>query len=146
MFVWSYQCKLSEFFIFTSIEWNFMTAKWRNFVITSSPSFQVWNLETGKRLVTLRNHSDGVTCLQFNDFIIVSGSYDKTVKLWDFSSCWWQLQSHLQILLNRNSMSVCCQWEIGLTEWSVKCVVEVLVSIVIFQVSNFSTDKWSNQL
>ena len=48
---------------------------------------QVWNLETRKRLVTLRNHSDGVTCLQFNDFIIVSGSYDKTVKLWDFSSC-----------------------------------------------------------
>ncbi|WAR26788.1 SCONB-like protein [Mya arenaria] len=47
----------------------------------------VWNLETGKRLVTLRNHTDGVTCLQFNDFIIVSGSYDKTVKLWDFSSC-----------------------------------------------------------
>lgn len=47
---------------------------------------QVWDLESGKRLVTLRNHEDGVTCLQFNDSIIVSGSYDKTVKLFDFSS------------------------------------------------------------
>ena len=34
-----------------------------------------------------RSHSDGVTCLQFNDFYIVSGSYDKTVKLWDFTVC-----------------------------------------------------------
>ena len=50
-------------------------------------TLQVWSLETGQRLVTLRNHSDGVTCLQFNDSVIVSGSYDKTVKLWDFTSC-----------------------------------------------------------
>ena len=35
--------------------------------------FQVWNLDTGQRLVTLKSHSDGVTCLQFNDFYIVSG-------------------------------------------------------------------------
>ena len=34
-----------------------------------------------------RSHTDGVTCLQFNDFYIVSGSYDKTVKLWDFTVC-----------------------------------------------------------
>lgn len=52
-------------------------------------SLKVWQLETntGQRLLTLRNHTDGVTCLQFNDFIIVSGSYDRTVKLWDFSVC-----------------------------------------------------------
>ena len=65
-------------------------------------TIKVWHLPTGKRLVTLRwgqkiernwkilvfrSHSDGVTCLQFNDFYIVSGSYDKTVKLWDFTVC-----------------------------------------------------------
>ena len=44
-------------------------------------------LETGQRLQTLKSHTDGVTCLQFNDFYIVSGSYDKTVKLWDFTVC-----------------------------------------------------------
>lgn len=48
---------------------------------------QVWSLDSGNRLVTLQSHSDGVTCLQFNDTTIVSGSYDKTVKLWDFSAC-----------------------------------------------------------
>ncbi|UYV76440.1 hypothetical protein LAZ67_14000405, partial [Cordylochernes scorpioides] len=47
---------------------------------------QVWSVESGQRLVTLRNHTDGVTCLQFNDAMVVSGSYDQTVKLWDFSS------------------------------------------------------------
>ena len=46
---------------------------------------QMWNLENGRRLVTLKKHTDGVTCLQFNDRVIVSGSYDKTVKLWDFN-------------------------------------------------------------
>ena len=40
-----------------------------------------------QRLVTLRSHTDGVTCLRFSDFVIVSGSYDKTVKLWDFTVC-----------------------------------------------------------
>ncbi len=47
----------------------------------------MWCLESGQRLVTLRSHTDGVTCLRFNDFHIVSGSYDKTVKLWDFTVC-----------------------------------------------------------
>ena len=45
-------------------------------------------MKTGDRLLTLKSHTDGVTCLQFNDEVIVSGSYDKTVKLWDFSVCW----------------------------------------------------------
>ncbi|KAJ8302090.1 hypothetical protein KUTeg_021077 [Tegillarca granosa] len=60
---------------------------WRLVSAADDKTIKVWNLETGQRLVTLRNHTDGVTCLQFNDFIIVSGSYDKTVKLWDFSCC-----------------------------------------------------------
>ncbi len=48
---------------------------------------QVWSVHTGNRLLTLKSHTDGVTCLQFNDKVIVSGSYDRTVKLWDFSAC-----------------------------------------------------------
>lgn len=45
---------------------------------------QIWCLESGERFVTLHKHTDGVTCLRFDDFMIVSGSYDKTVKVWDF--------------------------------------------------------------
>jgi len=37
-------------------------------------------------MLTLRKHKDGVTCLQFNHSKIVSGSYDKTIKVWDFSA------------------------------------------------------------
>ena len=42
-------------------------------------------------IIFFRSHTDGVTCLQFNDFYIVSGSYDKTVKLWDFTVCWYNI-------------------------------------------------------
>ena len=51
------------------------------------PFTQVWSVHSGERLLTLKSHTDGVTCLQFNDQVIVSGSYDKSVKLWDFSVC-----------------------------------------------------------
>lgn len=50
-------------------------------------TIKVWSLDTLERKVTLKSHTDGVTCLCFNDFFIVSGSYDKTVKLWDFTVC-----------------------------------------------------------
>lgn len=61
--------------------------RWKVVSASDDKTIKVWSLETGKRLVTLKNHTDGVTCLQFNDYVIVSGSYDKTVKLWDFSCC-----------------------------------------------------------
>ena len=61
--------------------------RWRIVSASDDKTLKVWSLETGQRLVTLRQHTDGVTCVQFNDSVIVSGSYDKTVKLWDFSVC-----------------------------------------------------------
>eukprot|EP00158_Paraphelidium_tribonemae_P005457 Partr_v1_DN27352_c1_g1_i2_m45888 putative Component of the SCF(sconB) E3 ubiquitin ligase complex involved in the regulation of sulfur metabolite repression, probably by mediating the inactivation or degradation of the metR transcription factor len=39
-----------------------------------------------KRMLTLKRHNDGVTCVQFDYKMIVSGSYDKTIKVWDFSA------------------------------------------------------------
>lgn len=38
------------------------------------------------RMLTLKRHTDGVTCLQFDHRMIVSGSYDKSIKIWDFSA------------------------------------------------------------
>lgn len=46
---------------------------------------QVWDLQTGRRMLTLRRHTGGVTCVQFSSSKIVSGSYDCTIKVWDFS-------------------------------------------------------------
>lgn len=61
--------------------------QWRLISASDDKTLKVWSLQSGRRLVTLRQHSDGVTCVQFNDVRIVSGSYDKSVKLWDFSAC-----------------------------------------------------------
>ena len=64
--------------------------EWRILSAADDKMIKVWNLgknleikliknltfhllETGQRLQTLKSHSDGVTCLQFNDFYIVSG-------------------------------------------------------------------------
>ena len=34
--------------------------------------------------ITLEGHQELVRCVRFNDTHIVSGSYDKTVRIWDF--------------------------------------------------------------
>ena len=47
---------------------------WRILSAADDKVIKVWNLQTGQRFQTLKSHTDGVTCLQFNDFYIVSGS------------------------------------------------------------------------
>ena len=34
-----------------------------------------------------RGHSNGIMCLQFDDNILATGSYDTTVKIWDLDTC-----------------------------------------------------------
>lgn len=38
------------------------------------------------RIKEFIGHSDGVTCLQFNNKYLVSGSYDSTIKIWDINT------------------------------------------------------------
>ncbi|KAH7729391.1 F-box domain containing protein [Aphelenchoides avenae] len=70
--------------------WDIRTGKCQQTIdwkVSEGHTGVVWKLTNGERLCTLQGHADGVTCVQFNDNQIVSGSYDKTVKLWDFSIC-----------------------------------------------------------
>lgn len=77
-----------HFYIFPAgVVRSLQADSWRIVSASDDKTLKVWRLSTGQRLVTLKSHTDGVTCLSFNDFVIVSGSYDKTVKLWDFTVC-----------------------------------------------------------
>jgi F-box/WD-40 domain protein 7 len=60
---------------------------WRVVTASDDKTVKVWDLRTGERLHTLKTHSDGVTCVQFSDTKLVSGSFDKTIKLLDFAAC-----------------------------------------------------------
>jgi WD40 repeat protein len=53
--------------------------------------FQVgYNWKYGRCSVkTLKGHTNGVTCLQLDDNILATGSYDATIKI-----CMYSLQAH----------------------------------------------------
>ena len=45
---------------------------------------RLWEMPSGKELATLRAHNAGVQCVAFSrDGLLVSGSADKTAKLWN---------------------------------------------------------------
>ena len=78
-----YCTKFKYFRCLQADEWRILSAAddkmikvWnlgKNFEIKLIKNLTFHLLETGQRLQTLKSHSDGVTCLQFNDFYIVSG-------------------------------------------------------------------------
>lgn len=54
-----------------------------------------YNWKVGRCTVhTLRGHTNGVTCLQLDDHILATGSYDATIKIC-MSSCLLWLVSHV---------------------------------------------------
>ena len=42
---------------------------------------KVWDLKTGECRLTMRGHTAAVLCVQFDEQKIVSGSYDKKIKV-----------------------------------------------------------------
>ncbi len=52
------------------------------------PTIQVWEVETGKPVASLRDHTDWVLCLAFgpDGTSLASGGYDGLVRLWDAGS------------------------------------------------------------
>ncbi|PHH68539.1 hypothetical protein CDD80_7440 [Ophiocordyceps camponoti-rufipedis] len=46
-----------------------------------------YNWKTGRCAVrTFKGHENGVTCLQFDDNVLATGSYDATIKIWDLET------------------------------------------------------------
>jgi F-box and WD-40 domain protein 1/11 len=49
-------------------------------------SIIIWDRNTRQILHILNGHTDNVTCLQSNNKVIISGSKDETVRIWDIES------------------------------------------------------------
>ena len=58
------------------------------FTHTRHHCFQIWDLSAGKLLRELELHEGPITTLDFhpNEFLLASGSQDRTVKFWDLET------------------------------------------------------------
>jgi F-box and WD-40 domain protein MET30 len=45
-------------------------------------TINLWNIETGAVIGTLRGHTSGIRTLQFDDTMLVSGSLDGILRVW----------------------------------------------------------------
>ena len=52
---------------------------------SSDGTIKLWNVKTGKILITLKGHTKGIACVKFSpdNSILASGSLDGTIKLWN---------------------------------------------------------------
>ena len=56
---------------------------------------KIWDIKTGQCKKTLTGHTDSVLCLQFDHEKIISGSADKTIRIWNFEGvCLNELVGH----------------------------------------------------
>ncbi len=63
------------------------------------------NNNSNRLLVNLQGHEDRISCIEFNQYYIVSGSYDRTCKVWDRSG---MLSSTPKYTLTGHNGSICC--------------------------------------
>ena len=58
-------------------------------------NIDVWNIYQGKIIKTLRGHTDAIlTLITMNEDILVSGSLDKTIKIWKNYQVAYTLNGH----------------------------------------------------
>jgi division protein 1 len=67
------------------------------------PSYTI--VRTGQAHRTLIGHMGPVTCLQFDESYIVSGSLDKTIRV--SSARWIDCRSPIDMLFNRSRLGIC---------------------------------------
>lgn len=74
---------------FQESSWAIECMKIRGDLIYSSTNdntIQVWDKDSGKRIMRLAGHNNRVSCLQVDLKYIYSGSWDNTIRIWDKES------------------------------------------------------------
>lgn len=49
-------------------------------------TLRVWDFETGKLLQTIEGHTGAISCLSLQDDVVLTGSWDKSIRIWDLRS------------------------------------------------------------
>ena len=47
-------------------------------------TLRVWNIKSGKNISTLKGHTGGIECLYAHEKWVFSGSYDKTIRVYQY--------------------------------------------------------------
>lgn len=49
-------------------------------------TIKLWCVDSGKLLITLNGHTDGVSSVLFHENLLLSASYDHTIKVWSLET------------------------------------------------------------
>jgi WD40 repeat protein len=80
--------------------WNLAILPSKDHIKISIILTQVWSASTCEFVRTLNGHKRGIACLQYRDRLIVSGSSDFTIRLWDIEcgNCLRVLEGHEELV------------------------------------------------
>lgn len=96
-------------------------------------NINIWNIQTGERVDTLREHKDSVTCLAIEQKLLFSGSDDMTIVIWDLFNKWsvGTLEGHQHtiqdmIVFEETGLLVSCSYDKKIIVWQyeTKSIVE----------------------